>query len=109
VNRETVSTDDSADRKEVRDLLEDPAEVLGNDKVPAADVPARLRDLAPGDEPYRSMSSVQLRQHLADEHGIRVPSTLNRYPVDPAAVRARLAERANSGTNPDTDPAGADT
>jgi DNA segregation ATPase FtsK/SpoIIIE, S-DNA-T family len=38
---------------EHRDLLDDLATVLGNERVPAADVPARLRDLAPKYEPYR--------------------------------------------------------
>jgi DNA segregation ATPase FtsK/SpoIIIE, S-DNA-T family len=66
--------------------------VLGGEIVPVADVPPRLRKLAPGHLPYRSMSGVQLRELLA-EHGVKVPSTKRRYPVDPAAVRARLAER----------------
>jgi S-DNA-T family DNA segregation ATPase FtsK/SpoIIIE len=79
--------------EEKRDILSDVAEVLGGDVVPAADVPPRLRNLAPGYLPYRSMSGVQLRELLA-EHGVKVPSTKRRYPVDPAAIRARIAERA---------------
>jgi DNA segregation ATPase FtsK/SpoIIIE, S-DNA-T family len=78
---------------EKRDLLADVAEVLGNEKVPAADVPPRLRKLAPGYQPYRSLSGVGLRELLA-ERGVKVPSTGRRYPVDPAAIRARLAEGA---------------
>jgi DNA segregation ATPase FtsK/SpoIIIE, S-DNA-T family len=78
---------------EKRDLLPDVAEVLGNEIVPAADIPPRLRKLAPGYLPYRSMSGVQLRELLA-EHGVKVPSTKRRYPVDPAVIRARIAERA---------------
>jgi S-DNA-T family DNA segregation ATPase FtsK/SpoIIIE len=69
------------------------ADVLGDEKVNAADVPPRLRKLAPGYPPYRSMSGADLRKLLA-EHEVKVPSTGRRYPVDPAAIRARLAERA---------------
>jgi S-DNA-T family DNA segregation ATPase FtsK/SpoIIIE len=79
--------------EEKRDILSDVAEVLGGEIVPAADVPPRLRKLAPGYLAYRSMSGVQLRELLA-EHGVKVPSTKRRYPVDPAAIRARIAERA---------------
>ncbi len=67
--------------------------------VPAADVPPRLRKLAPEHLPYRSLSGVGLRALLA-EHGVKVPSTKRRYPVDPAVIRARIAERA---TEPDRD------
>jgi S-DNA-T family DNA segregation ATPase FtsK/SpoIIIE len=75
-----------------RDVLSDVAEVLGGEIVPAADVPPRLRKLAPDHPPYRSMSGVRLRELLA-ANGVKVPSTKRRYPVDPAAVRARIAER----------------
>jgi hypothetical protein len=43
-----------------RDLLADVAEVLGTEKVSAADVPPRLRKIAPGYLPYRSLSGVRL-------------------------------------------------
>ncbi|MGH8965704.1 MAG: cell division protein FtsK, partial [Actinomycetes bacterium] len=79
--------------RERRDLLDDVATVLGNERVPAADVPARLRDLAPNHEPYRGLTGVKLRQILEGEHGVKVPSTGNRYPVDPVAIRRRVAER----------------
>ncbi|GAA5135496.1 cell division protein FtsK [Pseudonocardia adelaidensis] len=75
-----------------RDIIADVAAVLGDAKVNVADVPPRLRKLAPDHPLYRSMSGVQLRAILA-EHGVKVPSTGRRYPVDPAAIRARLAER----------------
>jgi DNA segregation ATPase FtsK/SpoIIIE, S-DNA-T family len=75
-----------------RDLLDDLATVLGNARVPAADVPARLRDLAPEYEPYQRLTGVQLREMLEGEYGIKVPSTGNRYPVDPVTVRSRIAE-----------------
>jgi S-DNA-T family DNA segregation ATPase FtsK/SpoIIIE len=76
-----------------RDLLDDLVTVLANQRVPAADVPARLRDLAPDYGPYRGLNGVRLRETLEREYGIRVPSTGNRYPIDPVAVRARAAER----------------
>jgi S-DNA-T family DNA segregation ATPase FtsK/SpoIIIE len=79
---------------ERRDLLDDLATVLGNERVPAADVPARLRDLAPTYEPYRRLTGVGLREVLEREYGIKVPSTGNRYPVDPMAIRRRVAERS---------------
>jgi S-DNA-T family DNA segregation ATPase FtsK/SpoIIIE len=37
---------------------------------------------------------VRLRQVLDGEYGIKVPSTGNRYPVDPVAIRSRVAERS---------------
>ncbi|MEU0883669.1 zonular occludens toxin domain-containing protein [Lentzea sp. NPDC005914] len=80
---------------EQRDLLEDVAEVLGGERVNAADVPALLRDLAPNWAPYRTLDGVRLRKLLAAE-GVKVPSTNNRYPVDPAAVRRVLAERSTA-------------
>jgi hypothetical protein len=52
-----------------------------------------------GHLPYRSLSGVQLRELLA-EHGVKVPSTKRRYPVDPAVIHARITERA---LEPDSD------
>ena len=77
-----------------RDLLTDLVEVLGSERVPAADVPARLRDLAPDHGPYRGLTGIKLREILEREHGVKVPSTGNRYPIDPQRIRARIAERA---------------
>ena len=76
-----------------RDLLTDLDEVLDGERVPAADVPARLRELAPDHGPYRGLTGVALREILDREFGIKVPSTGRRYPVDPAAVRRKIAER----------------
>ncbi len=89
-----AGADDVDAVSERRDLLDDLALVLGNERVPAADVPARLRDLAPNYEPYRGLTGVKLRQVLVAEYSIKVPSTGNRYPVDPVAVRSRVAERS---------------
>jgi S-DNA-T family DNA segregation ATPase FtsK/SpoIIIE len=78
---------------EARDLLEDVAAVLDDEPVRAAEIPARLRKLAPGWVPYRSLTGVQLRERLDEEYGLVVPSTHNRYPVTPESVRAVLADR----------------
>jgi S-DNA-T family DNA segregation ATPase FtsK/SpoIIIE len=88
-----AATDDVDAVSERRDLLDDLATVLGNDRVPAADVPARLRDLAPKHVPYRRLTGVRPREVLERNYGIKVPSTGNRYPVDPVRVRSRIAER----------------
>jgi len=82
----------------VRDLLDDIATVLGADrwdaeKVPAADLPARLRRLAPEWGPYRSINGLEIRRYLHTEHGIKVATTGHKYPVDPAAVRDAIARR----------------
>ena len=82
----------------VRDLLDDIATVLGADrwngeKVPAADIPARLRKLAPDWAPYRSINGLGIRRYLQTEHGVKVATTGHKYPVDPAAVRDAIARR----------------
>jgi S-DNA-T family DNA segregation ATPase FtsK/SpoIIIE len=65
---------------ERRDLLADVAAVLdGDEPVPVAELPPRLRQLAP--------------VVLDEEYGYQVPSTDNRWPVNPQAVRAILADR----------------
>jgi S-DNA-T family DNA segregation ATPase FtsK/SpoIIIE len=68
--------------------------VLGEERVPAADVPARLRDLAPDHAPYGGLTGVKLREILERDYGIRVASTGNRYPVDLHKIRACIARRA---------------
>jgi S-DNA-T family DNA segregation ATPase FtsK/SpoIIIE len=80
---------------ETRDLLDDLDAVLGTDVVRIADVPAQLRKLAPDWEPYRTLTGAQLRELLATE-GIKVPSTGNRYPLDPLTVREHIARRATA-------------
>jgi S-DNA-T family DNA segregation ATPase FtsK/SpoIIIE len=82
----------------VRDLLDDIATVLRVDradavKVPAADIPARLRSLAPDWMPHRSITGLEIRRYLETEHGVKVATTGRRYPVDPAAIRDAIARR----------------
>lgn len=74
---------------EDRDLLEDLATVLAEDaeKVPAADLPARLRKLAPKWKRYEKLTGAKLCEILAEEYDIKIPSTKNRYPVDPKVIR----------------------
>jgi len=92
--RKPVATNhgQAEDEDEVRDLLADLADVLGGESVPAADVPALLRELAPKYKPYLGLSGKALREQLA-ALGVKVASTGNRYPVDPAEVRKALALR----------------
>jgi S-DNA-T family DNA segregation ATPase FtsK/SpoIIIE len=78
---------------ETRDLLADLDEVLGDDPVAVANVPALLKRLAPTWTPYQSLTGKALRELLEAEHGIKVPSTGNRYPIDPVTVRNAIVRR----------------
>lgn len=80
---------------EARDLLEDLDEVLGSDPVKAADLPGMLRTLAPSWQAYRNLTGKDLREQLA-ALGVKVASTNNLWPVDPAAVRDALARQATA-------------
>ena len=80
---------------QTRDLLTDLTHVLGTDPLPAADIPPLLTRLAPHWAPYRRMTGKSLREALARE-GVKVPTTGNRYPLDPTAVRQALARRATT-------------
>jgi len=95
--RKVPGTDPSAASLLVeRDLLEDLDAVLGTDPLPIADVASLLSAHAPGWAPYRSLTGKALRQRLAQRYGVKVPSTGNRWPLDPVAVREALARRATS-------------
>ncbi len=76
-----------------RDLLADLAEVLRgtSGKVRLADLPARLRKLAPSWAPYRALTGVELRGQLGDA-GVRVTNTGNVPQLDPADLRRALGE-----------------
>lgn len=76
-----------------RDLLDDVAAVLASTETsPAADVASALRTAHPRHRPYQSLTKQSLVQALRDE-GVTVPSTGNRYPIDPDAVAAAQATR----------------
>ena len=77
---------------ESRDLLDDLDQVLGDDRMKLADLPARLRKLAPGWGPYRALTGVQLR-NLLDDAGVKTGRTGNVWRLDPADVRRVLTER----------------
>jgi S-DNA-T family DNA segregation ATPase FtsK/SpoIIIE len=77
---------------EARDLLADLDAVLGDVRVRLADVPALLRDLAPGWAPYRELTRLKLRETLA-AYGVRVTNTANVMELDPSGVRAAIARR----------------
>lgn len=86
---------------ETQDLLDDLDAVLGNDPVPAADIPALLAKHAPGWQRYKRLNGKALRELLAKDYGIKVPSTGNRWPVDPVTVREALAKRATADLDED--------
>jgi S-DNA-T family DNA segregation ATPase FtsK/SpoIIIE len=83
-----------------RDLLEDLNAVMGDEPIRVADLPALLAKHAPKWAPYRALTGKSLRDELADL-GVKVPSTGNKYPVDPVTVRDALAKRATADLDAD--------
>ena len=77
---------------EDRDLLADVTEVCGTEKVRLADLPARLRELAPRHPAYRGLTGVQLRA-LLEDRGVRVTNAGNVPRLDPADLLLALPER----------------
>ncbi len=77
---------------EARDLLADLEAVLGAEKARVADLPARLRKLAPAWTPYRTLTGTQIREQL-DGAGVRVTNAGNVPRLDPADVRRALTAR----------------
>lgn len=77
-----------------RDLLDDLAEVLRGDDGPVrlADLPARLRELAPSWAAYKALTGVQLRE-LLDDEGVRTTNTGNVPRLDRADLEDALARR----------------
>lgn len=89
---------------EARDLLADLDEVLNTDPVAIADVPALLKRLAPTWTPYQSLTGKALVKILATEHGVKVPSTGNKFPLNPATVRDAIVLRErDAGAADDTE------
>lgn len=80
---------------EARDLLDDLDAVLGTEVIPVAKVPPLLLNLAPTWAPYKGLTGPALVKQLANE-GIKVPSTGNRYPLDPVTVREEIGRRATA-------------
>lgn len=78
---------------EVRDLLDDLGEVLGVERVKLADVPRRLRELAPDWPRYKSLKGTQLRALLAD-YGIKVVNPNNVPHLDPEEVQRAISRKA---------------
>jgi S-DNA-T family DNA segregation ATPase FtsK/SpoIIIE len=78
---------------EARDLLADLAEVTREDsgRVNVADLPPRLRKLAPSWAAYRALTGVQLRTQLEVE-GVRVFTTGGTLRVDPASLAGRATD-----------------
>jgi S-DNA-T family DNA segregation ATPase FtsK/SpoIIIE len=81
-----------------RDLLTDVKTVIGEQTVPAADIPALLSREFPNQVLYRQLTGKQLRQLLLDDYGVRVPSTDNRWPVSPKLIASALAQRPELGS-----------
>ena len=66
--------------------------MLGHERVRLADLPARLRELAPAWGAYRDLTGVQLGE-LLDAAGVRTTKPKNVPQLDPAALRWALAKR----------------
>jgi S-DNA-T family DNA segregation ATPase FtsK/SpoIIIE len=85
---------------EERDLLADILAVLGAaESLSAADVARMLKGHAPTWRPYQKLTGKALAVQLMQEHGIKVPSTANTWPLNPAMIRKALAERPDPGTS----------
>ncbi|MEC3974597.1 cell division protein FtsK [Amycolatopsis sp. H20-H5] len=83
-----------------RDLLDDLDEVLGEDAIGAAKVAPLLSALAPTWPPYRGLTGTKLVADLA-KIGVKVPSSQNRYLVDPVTIREALARQATTDLDAD--------
>ena len=81
---------------ETRDLLADLGEVLGDTRAKLPDLAVRLRELAPGWGPYQKLTGVRLKELLSDED-VRVLTTDGYLHLDPADLRAALAQRGGGG------------
>lgn len=78
---------------EARDLLTDLAEVIeGPDRVRLADLPARLRKLAPRFGLYKNMTRLDLKAEL-DHRDVRTTNTGNVLELSPADLNTALARR----------------
>ncbi|EFC85730.1 hypothetical protein [Parafrankia sp. EUN1f] len=78
-----------------RDLLDDLDEVLGTEPINAAKAAALLQNLDPAWPAYKALTGAGLVKLLATE-GIKVPSTGNRWPLDPVTVREAIGRRSTA-------------
>ena len=62
------------------------------ERVKLSDLPALLRNLAPGWAAYKALNATQLRAQLEDAE-VRVTNTGNIPRLDPADLRRVLADR----------------
>jgi S-DNA-T family DNA segregation ATPase FtsK/SpoIIIE len=98
--RTTRAAAQAGEDAEPRDLLDDLIEVIGDaeEPVPTGDIPALLRGLDPDWPGYRDLRVGALRAQLT-ALGIKLPSTGNRYPLDPADVVRAIARRDAANEN----------
>ena len=78
---------------ESRDLLDDLAEVIGDDRARLRDLVGLLRELAPSWGPYKKLTAAQLRKAL-DGEGVRVVNVSGVLYLGRADLQRRLAERS---------------
>jgi DNA segregation ATPase FtsK/SpoIIIE, S-DNA-T family len=78
---------------ETRDLLDDVAEVIGDERVKLRDLVGLLRTLAPRWSAYKDLTAKQLGEDLADA-GVRTVNTSGTPYLDPADLRRAVAERS---------------
>jgi S-DNA-T family DNA segregation ATPase FtsK/SpoIIIE len=97
-DRAVPGTDRARPAIESRDLLADLGAVLetteDGERVRLSDLPALLRDHAPRWTPYKALTAAALRDALEAE-GVRVTNTGNVPRLDPADLRAALADRGD--------------
>lgn len=72
-----------------RNLLADLDAIVGSQRVRLADLPPRLRALAPEWEPYRSLNGLKLREQL-EQKGVRTTNAHNVPRLDPVDLRVVL-------------------
>lgn len=83
-----------AAQPEKRDLLADVLEVCGDEDAPRAkDVTVRLREIAPGYQPYANLTGEALVDVLDREHGVKRGSKGGVVLVRTERVRHAMAER----------------
>lgn len=86
-----------------RDLLDDVAQVLrGSDRLKVTDAAARLRELAPGWEPYVVLSGEELASQL-EALGVPVRKLKGTLTVRSGNVLAALADREESASDNGSD------